>query len=587
MRIPRLVGKIAAITASIVVLIAPAVALADANNFTVTDFTADYYLSKDDPQGQMRILEKISVNFTGQNHGILRALPERYKNLPLNIHIDSITSSTNAPTQYTTYEQNGNEVLKIGDASRTVTGEQEYSIAYTMQNVITFYGDHDELYWNTSGLEWMQSFDSITAAVHLPGDLHLSSQMPLCYAGPEGSHDQPCTVTQQGNDITIRTTAGLGPRETMSFVIGFQKGYFTAPGVWDYAAGYISAALQFAVPLVLIGGAGFVWWLKRGRDAKGTGIIIPQYDAPDGLTPLEVGTLIDFKTDGRDLTATVIDLAIRKYVKIVEIESPKLLLLKRKDYRLELLNKDWTALQSWEWELMSGLFGASGQHPQVQLSDLATKLQVSANNAKKKVAQALADKGYFTANPTKYLSLTIGTVVFAVAGVVWTTQLSLQGPLLWGIAAGVIVLAAFYHFMPARTAKGVAADEHIKGLKLYLEVAEKDRIQMMQSPDAPYAPTTGAPEQTVELFEKLLPYAIVLKVEKEWAGKFKDLYSAPPDWYVGNYATFNALYLTSALGGGFSHAVGSTFASAHSASGSGFGGGFAGGGGGGGGGGGW
>ena len=107
---------------------------------------------------------------------------------------------------------------------------------------------------------------------------------------------------------------------------------------------------------------------------------------------------------------------------------------------------------------------------------------------------------------------------------------------------------------------------------------------MLQSPSAPYAPQTAEPIKTVELFEKLLPYAMVLGVEKDWAEQFQDIYTAPPEWYNGSWSTFNAVNLTNSLGSSMS-AMNSSFA-APASSGSGFAGG-AGGGGGGGGGGGW
>jgi uncharacterized membrane protein len=133
----------------------------------------------------------------------------------------------------------------------------------------------------------------------------------------------------------------------------------------------------------------------------------------------------------------------------------------------------------------------------------------------------------------------------------------------------------------------VDAREKIKGLKLYLETAEKDRIAMLQSPDAPYAAKSSEPKKTVELFEKLLPFAIVLGVENQWAKQFESIYTTPPDWYSGNWGAFSAVYLASSLGGSM-EAMGATFTPSGSSSSSGFGGGgFSGGGGGGGGGGGW
>ncbi len=583
---------VAALVVSLVALVlpfaVPAVAYAGVNDFTVTDFTADYYLTKADPQGQMDVAEKINVDFTDNNHGILRAIPKTYKNQPLHIQVDKVTSDSGAPSQYTTYDDNnGNELLKIGDPNRTVTGAQEYTIDYTMQNVITFYGDHDELYWDVNGDQWNQPFTRVRAVLHIPEGLQLA-RTTQCYTGPLGTiDDKNCTV-EQSPTVVQASASNLDAGFTLTFVAGFNKGYFAPPTWQDFASDHMAQFAEFAVPFVLIGGAGFIWWLLRGRDAKGTGVIIPQYDAPDNLSPLECGTLIDFSVDNRDLTATIIDLAIRKYLRIVEAEDKQLFALNEKGFRLELLNADWSELNAWEKLLMGGIFGASGQSTPVALAALATMLRPVAKDIKNSVEESMADRGYFNSDPTKYLKISVGTIIASVLLFLFYSPVSRQEPAVWGIIAGGMVFGVFYHFLAARTAKGVAANEHLLGLKMYLNVAEKDRIKMMQSPDGRYAAWANAPGQTIELFEKLLPYAIVLQVEKEWAKKFDNLYAAPPDWYTGSYTAFNAGYLVGSLSGGFNSAMATSFALSSSSGGSGFGGGgFAGGGGGGGGGGGW
>ena len=532
----------------------------------------------------MRIVEKISVNFTDNNHGILRAIPESYKGHPLHIHINSITSGTQAPTQYTSSSSNGNDVLQIGNPSTTVTGVQEYTIDYSVKNVISFYKDHDELYWDVNGDQWEQPFTSVNATLHLAPGLSLWSTQPQCYVGTYGSTSQNCIVNSDKN--VSFGAANLGSQSTLTFVVGFKQGYFH-PYTWkDYLSDYGADMLELFVPILLIGGAGFVWWFRRGRDAKGTGVIVPQYGPPDGLTPLEVGAIYDFVADSRDLTATIIDLAIRKYIQIIESDDKRLLVMKHKGYTLKLLNKDWSALNSWERELLGALFGVDGGTEMIDIAYMKTKLYSDAKNIKDDVSVSLTTRGYFVANPIKYLGLSLATVVL-IALFVGPIFHGVQSLLLVGLIIGLILFGLFYHFLPARTAKGVAAKEQILGLKLYLEVAEKDRIAKLQSPDAPYAEKTDAPTHTVELFEKLLPYAIVLQVEQKWAGQFKDIYAQPPEWYVGNYAAFNAGYLVGSLNSGLTPALNNTFSSPSSSGGSGFGGGFAGGGGGGGGGGGW
>jgi uncharacterized membrane protein YgcG len=564
----------------------PGKAFADVNDFTVTDFTANYYLTNADPQGQMHIVEKISVDFTDNNHGILRAIPESYNGHPLHLHINSVGSTSGAPAQFSTYTSNGNEVLKIGDPNRTVTGNQEYTIDYTVQNVISFYQNHDELYWDINGDQWSQPFTAVHATFHLPSGLKLWSQKPECYTGRYGSTTQDCSILASGNTIKANAS-NLDVQTTLTIVTGFQKGYFQPMTLRDYLHDYGAQITGFVIPMILLGGGGFVWWLKRGRDARGRGTIIPEYDAPDNLTPLEVGTIIDFVTDNRDITATIIDLAIRGYIRIIETDSTKLKVIKKKSFELQLLNKDWSNLNEWERQILENMFGGLGTQETITLSAMANKFYVVAKSIKRSVGNALTMRGYFVSSPSKYLTVSISTiVVLGFFGLSFFGQMFSGGPLA-GIGLGALIFAVFYHLMPARTAKGVAAKEHILGLKMYLEVAEKDRIAMLQSPDAPYADKSSEPIHTVELFEKLLPYAIVLKVEDKWADKFKDIYRSPPNWYSGNYTAFNTGYLIGSLNSGFTSAVNSSFSAPRSSGGSGFGGGFAGGGGGGGGGGGW
>ncbi len=302
-----------------------ATAHADVNDFTVTDFAADYSLSKADRQGQLHIIEHISVDFTDQNHGILRAIPDSYKNHPLKVQVNAVTSDSNAPASYSTYKSNGNTVLKIGDANRTVTGVQEYNLDYTLSNVIGFYKDHDELYWNINGTEWSQPFQHVAVTVHLLDGLMSTSQKPLCYTGGYGSNSQSCTIAQAGNSLQAETSSALQPNQTLTIVTGFHKGYFQPTTWYDTLADYwkpIAAVL--ALPIV-VGAIAWWYWLKRGRDARGHGVIIPQYGPPEGLSPLEVGTLIDFKADNRDITAIIIDLAVRHYIKITETKQKHLL----------------------------------------------------------------------------------------------------------------------------------------------------------------------------------------------------------------------------------------------------------------------
>ena len=582
----KLLLSAAALLTLVVPLTFSAVSSADTSNFVINDFYADETLTNADKQGELHVVEHIKLTYNDQNHGILRSLPDRYKKHSLQLHINSVSSDTGAPAKYTTYSSNDNTVLKIGDANQTVTGPQEYTIDYTLRNVITFYPDHDELYWDVNGDQWQQPFESVRVAVRLPSDAKQSRQ-PVCYVGSYGSTSQNCTIAVNGTTIAA-AASGLENAQTLSYVVGFDKNYFK-PSTWqDTVSEYISYAdiVKFLVPLLAVGGSSLFLYYKSGRDAKGTGIIVPQYDAPDGMSPLEVGTLVDFKVDNRDITATIIDLAVRGYLKIIESDKKHLIGKDSIEYSLQLNNADFSSLNAYEQLLMTALFPVPAIGQVVDINALKNKLFTTASTLRAQVEANLTTNGYFKTNPIKTgvsISIVMGVAFFGLF--LFKNIVGLAFAL--GIILGTVIAAIVAANMAARTAKGVAANEHALGLKLFLNVTEKERLAKLQAPNAQYATASGEPVKTVELFEKLLPYAMVLSVEKQWAKQFDGLYNTPPNWYAGNWSTFNAYYLATSLNDGIGSAVNSAFSSPASSGGSGFGGGGAGGGGGGGGGGGW
>ncbi|MDB5169184.1 MAG: hypothetical protein JWO41_540 [Candidatus Saccharibacteria bacterium] len=553
-------------------------------DFTVNDFNADYTLSNTQKHGEMKVVEVIDLTYLYEHHGILRAIPNSYKKHTLNIHDVTVTSTSGAPTQFTASKQNGNTVFKIGDPARTITGRQNYKISYTVDNVIGFYPDHDELYWDINGDQWNEDFTHVSATIHLPAGLKHSGNQPLCYSGGYGSTSQDCTVTTNGQTIAAETKNGLASDQTLSIVAGFQKGYFApftfADWVQQYAPKIIATLILPAVAFIIC----FQRWRSFGRDERGRGVIIAYYDVPNGLKPIEVGTLLDFKTDNKDISATIIDLAVRHYIKIIETRKDKLIGKDDLSYSLELVNNDMAGLSAVESQLLSSLFGQLTVGEQINLKTKANALYTAAQVARSATTSGLTTAGYFKRDPSKVNSKLLTVVIIGL--MVLTFIGSALGPVpLISIILTLGIMFGFSRIMPARTKLGVETLEHIKGLKLFLQVTEAERFKKLQGPNAAYA-ASPEPVKTVDLFEKLLPYAMVLGVEKEWAGQFANLYSQPPSWYGGNLSTFSTLYLLNNLNSGFAGAVNTAFSAPRSSGSSGFsGGGFSGGGGGGGGGG--
>ncbi len=223
-----------------------------------------------------------------------------------------------------------------------ITGAQAYTVDYTFRNVISFYNGHDELYWDINGDQWGQPFNKVAAILHLPSGLELSRK-PVCYAGGYGATARTALSNIRGQTITVNG-GGLLSASYPYLVAAFKPGYFR-PSTWYETVGeYGKQIVAVAVPVLLLGGGSFLYWWREGRDPKGRGVIVPQYDPPDDLKPLKVDGLVDFKAGTTGITATIINLAIRGYIRIIETKHDKRLRKDTVSYNLQLLNTDFSAL---------------------------------------------------------------------------------------------------------------------------------------------------------------------------------------------------------------------------------------------------
>lgn len=553
---------------------------ASTSDFTIDNFEADYTLGEDDPQGTLRIREQLTVEFNDYNHGILRALPQRYNGLPQHIDVRSVTRD-GTKEKHSTYKSNGNVVLKIGNPNSTITGLHHYEIDYKVTNVIRFVGTQAELNWNVNGTGWQQTFLHVSARLHMPENLKNKITSPRCYTGINHSAQTDCLVTSTNDGMSYTTTRSLHAGESLTFNNVVPADYFRKPTPadrWDDYKGYIIPIVGF--PLAAFAVMARVWY-RNGRDAKGRGTVVPEYGPPDNLKPAEIDTLIDYKLGKNAISATIIDLAIRKHLRIQEGTSEGILGLgKHKIYSfIKLPPPANSTLADYEAVVLAGLF-AKGDA--VETGDLKNSFYKTLQSVQKSIPKSLTSRSYFASNPATAGGVWGAVGLVVIFGSFWTISLSVA--VFIGLILAGLVIVLFAWLMPRRTPKGALAKDAAEGLKMYLNTAEKDRIAQLQSPNAPYAEQTAEPVKTVELFEKLLPYAMVLGVEKQWAGQFEHIYTTPPDWYSGNWSTFNALYLADSLSNSMS-AMNSSFAAPSSGN-SGFSGG-SGGGGGGGGGGGW
>jgi uncharacterized membrane protein len=532
------------------------------------------------PDGSIAVNETIVPRFTGSWNGIFRTIPVEYGtpqglNYTLRLDVESITDEAGQKLKYESSRQRHYRKLKIWvpsavDAARTVR------LRYRVSNALRFFDEHDELYWNVTGDEWEVPIETASAVVRLPAGA--SGVRATAFRGAYGSTEQS-DVSIEPDAVRVLTSRGLGMREGLTLVVGWNPGLVHRPTAAEKGAEAVYSNLPLAIPPLVFVGMLFLW-RKRGRDPE-LAPIATQYEPPARMTPAELGTLIDGKPDMRDITASIVDLAVRGYVHIAESDNERFFgLFSSKDYTFTLQKPrdGWNELKQHERDLLDALF--AGSATSVSLSDLKNKFYTHLPGLRNELYGRLVHDGFYTGRPdrVRLLYIILGLVGgAAIAFASSSIMLGLGMQPVAGIAAGIlsaIIVVLFGWFMPSRTPRGTRELEKVLGFREFLSRVEGDRLERTV--------------KTPEMFERFLPYAMALGVEDNWAKAFEGIYTTPPSWYSGpgGVGTFRPSTFTHNLGV-MSTAAATTMSSApRSSGGSGFsggssGGGFGGGGGGG------
>jgi len=562
-------------------LVAALLASVGARAEVVRELSADLFLER---SGAFRVVERIRYDFgDARRHGIYRDIPLRGgegfgEARSIAIDVEEVTDEAGRARPWKLERGGGRVHLRIGDPDRTVTGLHEYRIRYRVRRAFRFLEDRDELAWNVTGNEWKVPIERAEARVYLPEGAERGRASLRCFSGSYGSTARECTARDEG-DTGLFEARGLAAAAGLTLVVALPKGALDEPSRlalllerWIDAGG-----LWLLAPCAVLL-ACFRLWRVAGRDPDSGAAIPVRYEPPAGLSPAEVGTLVDERADLRDLSATLLDLAVRGYLEIQEVESPRFLLLSSKDYLLKKRREADDVLRGHERAFHGALFAGRDA---VRVSSLRQKFHAEVERIRELVYEGLSGPdGCFASSPQttrrRYLALALAIAAVAI-GVGSTALIPLLG--VGSLVACAAIVALFAPSMPRRTRRGRALYEEILGYREFLLRVDRDRLERLGG-------------RTTDRFEQGLAYALVLGAADAWADAFADLYAKPPDWYRSDGAGsgFRSRDFVSSVGRSLD-TIGRTLAesppSSGGSGGGGGGGGFSGGGSGGGGGGSW
>ena len=492
-------------------------------DYQIENFDSEIELNQD---LSLTVKEKIETNFLVAKHGIYRVIPYIYnhngKTIKADLKILSITDENEQNVDYSVTNYNQSKRIKIGDADETIIGKKEYRLEYRIDQVVLDYGNGPEIYWNVTGDEWEPSINKATATVNSQFGKITKIE---CFG---------CKSNFDKNQATFEGTKGL------TIVIQIDKnnqlktaGFFIKlinfiVGNWGYLLAVIPTLLMSVV------------WYKKGRDKKyltENVYIKPEnqkeknvslferphlplvYSPIEGLSPAEIGTILDQKIDIHDIVAEIVELARIGFLKIKKVESKGIFGIKNTDYELIKLDKKTDKLNKFKNDLLESLFK---EKTEIKISDLKNKFYKELPKLKADMYEELNKKKISDGDWQKILGKWLGIVIFLnflsifLIVTVFIKNTGNDGPIVIAIL-GIIISVFLAIKMPRRTAWGYSLYRQITGLKYYVGKG-KWREEVMEK----------------NLFlEEMLPIAISLGVVNQLAKDMKDLEIEPPKYFEG------------------------------------------------------
>jgi len=579
-----------------------------------------------EPSGKIRVTENISVRVKGDliKRGIVRSFPTKYKNksggvAKVSFKVNAVTKN-NMPEPYHMKGISNGEAIYVGEENVILShGDYDYKIKYETDGQLGFFDEHDELYWNVNGNDWEMRFDSIACVVHLPQGAPIKSY--TAYSGRQGEKGKDfVTKVIDKHTIVFSSTKRYFEGEGLTIVVGWPKGFVEEPSFLSQLWREYNVYVFVVLGLLFIGGFYYFTWKKVGVDPP-KDVIYPLFYPPNDLSPSALGYISTYGKASNLLTSEIINLASKKALTIKELS---------KEYEIFMLIKNEPKdLTKFEQKLFDTLFEEGDEllldkknWEIFQAAEKVVEKQCESQNRNNKlfntnfvfsclgnvmtlfifilgwvicfwnfgfvmvvipllilsVAVAIVPK---TDSAWKFIFPFFVIVFFVLNGVI-NSESSFLYLLFWLVLAGINWL--FFFLLKAPTVAGQKLMGQIEGFKMYLSIAEEERLRHLHPPDV-----------TQEVFEKYLSYAMALGVENEWGKKFDhyiksaniEVDSSSITWYSDSHLIrFNGSSFSSSLSSSLSSATSASSSTPGSSSGFSSGG-SSGGGGGGGGGGGW
>ena len=481
---------------------------AGAQSERFNDFRATIRLAAD---GDVTVTERIRVTATGDQikRGITR--PLRRKKIGADgergsVDYEVISASRNGASEdFHTKSRGGFRTVYLGNKKRKLSaGTYDYKLVYTSGKQVYFTEHANELRWSVFSSDVRLPVDAAVVEVELPAGLEVLTT--ACYTGAEGDNDQTgCEVVRNGNVLTYTLRRPLAAGEGMTLAAAFPTGSFSQPPPPPPTPLEQNGTLWFSLAGILIAlGYGYKAWRKYGIDPSAPPVT-HQFTPPRGLSPASISYINAMYANQHQLTASLTALAVKGYLKIDEEKRSGFL----SDREIFVLRpQDKTIAPDLPPE-QAALYAELRDAGEVELDgEFDERLKLATDRHNESLKEQHKDYIMQGANGWKILPYFLIMLLTVIVGAFFLSDATTAGKAAFGAALLFLLggTGLFAWLIQQPSEDKVALWAEIKGLRQYLNLNEEKRRAL-----------PGAPAMTDAYFQSILPYAIALGIENNWA----------------------------------------------------------------------
>lgn len=486
----------------------------------ITSFVSDASLNE---SGVMSVRETIDVDLSSHRHKSLYRIIEtqthhKDHNHRYGVVVRSVKDRNGRHLKFSSKKLNGAVSIRLEKRHISKQKTNRFFIDYELRGVANFHENHPQLVFDVNGFHFPCPIENVKFELKLPQDVRLRKTDLEAWKGTV-SKESTAKITTTGHTVSAQAE-NLHPGESLRVEVNFPIGTVNEPGFLEYAKWLLSEwYLVLALPLLAVAVLLLVRFLKTRmsstKDSPGE-----LWNAPEGLRPVEIGTLIDQSCDVSDVSVTLINLAVRGYYTVREIPATGYFALSDKDYEFKKLPPpQGDQLKEYESIFLEAIFGNSST---AYLSNIQGIFRQFLPDIRSSIYKSLVDSKLLAKDPEKdralYSSIGFAIAVLGVAILFLLDDSSFMKAAGLGLVVSGILVSIAPMFIPLRTDRGNSVIDQIHLFGETLRSANEKNLEEKIKEDK-------------FLFHKLLPYAIVLGVFEKWANACEEYEELSPDWF--------------------------------------------------------